>query len=98
MGDRKFKFKGDPIKYVEFIRQFNSCYASKISDPNILLTCLFDMLEGKALQAVQGYRQLPSVDALPKILETLKSCFGNPKRVREALRNPLLGAKKLKDD
>ena len=64
MGDHKFTFKGDPIEYVEYIRHFNSCYASKISDPDILITCLFDMLDCKALHAMQGYRQLPGQDAL----------------------------------
>ena len=98
ISDRKFKFHGDPINYVEFVRHFNTCYADKISDPDILLTCLFDLLEGKALQAVKGYRLIPSADALPKVLETLKSRFGNPRRVQEAMRDKLMSSKRLKDD
>ena len=86
LGDRNFKFSGNPVDYVEFTRHYQSCYASKISDPDILMTCLLNMLDGKAAQAVRGYRQLPSSVALPRILEVLKT------------RIVLLGAKKLKDD
>jgi len=98
MNDRKFKFDGNPMDYVEFFRHFNSCYLKKISDPDILVSCLLDMLTGKALQSVKGFRQLPSDVALQKILDTLKSRFGNPEQVREAQRNHILSQKKLKDD
>ena len=98
LGDRNFRFSGNPVDYVEFTRHYQSCYASKIYDPDILMTCLLNMLEGKAAQAVRGYRQLPSSVALPKILEVLKTRFGQPERIQEAFKNKLLGAKKLKDD
>ena len=98
MGKSTLKFDGNPMQYVEFMRHFNSCYLSKISDADILLSSLFEMLEGKALQAVRGYRHIPSAEALPKVLETLKSRFGNPHRVQEAHRDKLMSTKKLRDD
>ena len=39
-SDRKFKFNGEPLNYVEFIRHFNTCYVKKISDPDVLSVCL----------------------------------------------------------
>jgi len=98
LNSNNFKFDGNPMEYVAFIRHFNSCYASKISDSDILFTCLFDMLEGRALQAVKGFRQIPSTVALPKVLDTLKTRFGNPRRVQEAMRDKLMSTKRLKDD
>ena len=56
------------------------------------------MLEGKALQAVRGYRQIPSEIALSKVLDTLKTRFGNPLLVQEAHKEKLLNFKRLKDD
>ena len=32
LGDRNFKFSGNPVDYVEFTRHYQSCYASKISN------------------------------------------------------------------
>ena len=63
-----------------------------------MLTCLFDMLEGKLLQAVKGYRQIPSAIALSKVLDIMKARFGNPLLVQEAHKEKLLNSKRLKDD
>ena len=56
------------------------------------------MLEGKALQAVRGYRKIPGEIALLKVFDTLKTRVGNPLLVQEAYKEKLLNSKRLKDD
>ena len=77
VNQNNFVFKGSSRNYVKFINHFKSCYVEAIDDPHILYTNLVSLLDGDALDTIEGATYLPPDQALDEALRLLKEKYGN---------------------
>ena len=64
VNEKKCKFDGSPVHYVEFATYLKNCCCASITDPVLLYSNLLELLTVDAYDAVTSTRYLPVSQAL----------------------------------
>lgn len=88
------RFNGDPLKYVTFIHNFETCLERDNPDPERKLQLLIQHCTGKARESIESCVNLS--DGYEVAKETLKENFGKPHIIAEAHVRKLVNLLELK--
>ena len=88
------KFNGDPLRYVTFIHNFESCLEKDNRDEDRKLQLLIQHCTGKARESIQSCVNLPNGYKVAK--QTLQKNFGKAHIIAEAHISKLLSLPDLK--
>jgi hypothetical protein len=78
------KFDGDPLKYWQFKRSFESCVGRTAVDDAVKLNRLFDSCTGKAAKVIAPCAFMNPSDGYQKAQHLLEDRFGNQFQISEA--------------
>ena len=90
------RFDGDPLKYVTFMHNFETCLEKDNPDDSRRLQLLIQHCQGKAREAIESCANLPLDEGYSTAKETLRENFGKPHVIAEAHIKKLENLPKLK--
>ena len=90
------RFDGDPLRYVTFIHNFETCLEKDNPDKSRKLQLLTQHCDGKAKEAIESCTNLPSEEGYLTAKTALRENFGKPHVIAAAHIKKLENLSKLK--